>query len=151
VPTPAELVLLLRDHIDRFGCAADGRLFYSPRAGGVSASTYGRVWPRARERAPEQVRSPLAARPYDLRHAAVSLWLNSGVPATEVARRAGRSVAVLLAVYANCVDGQEAASNGRIEAALGLADAVGESRAGQSRASEPSGKFADGVSAGQPS
>jgi hypothetical protein len=26
--------------------------------------------------------------PYDLRHAAVSLWLDSGVPATEVARRA---------------------------------------------------------------
>ena len=32
--------------------------------------------------------STVARRPYDLRHAAVSLWLNSGVPATEVARRA---------------------------------------------------------------
>ena len=30
-----------------------------------------------------------APRPYDLRHAAVSLWLNPCVPATEVARRAG--------------------------------------------------------------
>ena len=28
--------------------------------------------------------APLGCRPYDLRHAAVSLWLNSGVPATEV-------------------------------------------------------------------
>jgi len=35
------------------------------------------------------VASPLAGRPYDLRHAAVSLWLNAGVPATEVAERAG--------------------------------------------------------------
>jgi hypothetical protein len=39
-----------------------------------------------------QYRSPLGRRPYDLRHAAVSLWLNSGVPATEVARRAGHGV-----------------------------------------------------------
>jgi hypothetical protein len=29
--------------------------------------------------------SPLADRPYSLRHAAVSLWLNAGVPVTEVA------------------------------------------------------------------
>ena len=36
-----------------------------------------------------------AARRYDLRHAAVSLWLNAGVPAPTVARRAGHSVEVL--------------------------------------------------------
>jgi enoyl-CoA hydratase/carnithine racemase len=40
------------------------------------------------------------------------------VPATEVARRLGHSVAVLLKVYANCIDGQEAAANGRIQSAL---------------------------------
>ncbi|MFG3703588.1 hypothetical protein ACGF7U_02465 [Micromonospora sp. NPDC047670] len=62
--------------------------------------------------------SPLAARPYDLRHAAVSLWLNSDVPATDVAARAGHSVDVLLKVYAKCIDGQEATVNQRIEAAL---------------------------------
>ena len=33
------------------------------------------------------LRSAVAS--YDVRHAAISLWLNSGVPATEVARRAG--------------------------------------------------------------
>jgi hypothetical protein len=32
--------------------------------------------------------------------------LNSGVPATEVARRAGHGVAVLLKIYAYCIDGQ---------------------------------------------
>jgi integrase len=47
-----------------------------------------------------QYRSPLGRRPYDLRHAAASLWLNSVVPATEVARRAGHGVAVLLKIYA---------------------------------------------------
>ena len=33
--------------------------------------------------------------------------LNAGVPAPEVARRAGHGVAVLLLVYAGCVDGHE--------------------------------------------
>jgi integrase len=67
--------------------------------------------------APEQVASPLAARPCDLRHAAVSLWLNGGVGATEVANRAGHSVEVLLRVYAKCIDGGEEVANGRIDEA----------------------------------
>jgi integrase len=64
------------------------------------------------------VLSPLAARPYDLRHAAVSLWLNSGVPAPDVAERAGHGVDVLLRVYAGCIHGGEAGANQRIENAL---------------------------------
>jgi integrase len=64
--------------------------------------------------------------PYDLRHAAVSLWLNSGVPATEVARRAGHGVAVLLKIYAHCIDGQADAANQRITDALGAKDAEPE-------------------------
>jgi hypothetical protein len=49
----------------------------------------------------------------------VFLWLNSGVPATEAARRAGHSVAVLLKIYAHCIDGQPGAPNKRIADALG--------------------------------
>jgi hypothetical protein len=44
--------------------------------------------------------------------------LNAGVPATEVARRAGRGVAVMLKVHADCVDGDEPIVNARIEDAL---------------------------------
>jgi integrase len=69
-----------------------------------------------------QCRSPLDRRPSDLRHAAVSLWLNSGVPATEVARRAGHGVAVLLKIYAHCIDGRADAANQRITDALGTKD-----------------------------
>ncbi|MDP9864869.1 MULTISPECIES: hypothetical protein [Streptosporangium] len=60
----------------------------------------------------------MAAQPYDLRHAAVSLWLNVGVPATEVAKRAGHSVDVLLRVYAKCMGGQQDLINGKINNAL---------------------------------
>jgi integrase len=78
----------------------------------------------AREKAltPAQYRSPLGRRPYDLRHAGVSLWLNSGVPATEVAHRAGHGVAVLLKIYAHCIDGQADAANQRITDVLGTTE-----------------------------
>lgn len=62
--------------------------------------------------------SPLAARPYDLRLAAVSLWLNAGVPPTAIASWAGHSVDVFLRVDANCVDGDEEIANQCIAAVL---------------------------------
>jgi integrase len=57
-------------------------------------------------------------RPYDLRHAAVSTWLNGGADPAEVAARAGHSVAVLLKIYAKCVDGQRDAINRKIQRVL---------------------------------
>jgi hypothetical protein len=48
---------------------------------------------------------------------------DSGVPATEVARRAGHGVAVLLKIYAHCIDGQATAANQRIADALSIGDA----------------------------
>lgn len=87
----------------------------------MPASVYSHVWACARKLAlsPEQVASPLARRPYDLRHAAVSTWLNAGVPATEVAERAGHSLAVLLSVYAKCMDGERSTYNARISEVIG--------------------------------
>jgi hypothetical protein len=52
------------------------------------------------------------------RHACVSTWLNGGVPPAQVAEWAGHSVAVLLKVYANCIDGQDQIAKRRIEDAL---------------------------------
>lgn len=66
----------------------------------------------------KEVQTPLAERPYDLRHACVSTWLNAGVPATQVAEWAGRSVDVLLKIYAKCIVGQDEAAKRRISDAL---------------------------------
>jgi integrase len=120
VQIPPVLVSMLREHLDRFGVGADGRLFRSPSSGVVSSSTYFRIWDEARNYAltPTQVASPLAGRPYDLRHAAVSLWLNRGVPAPEVAQRAGHSVDVLLRVYAKCIEGDCMKINSVVEDAF---------------------------------
>ena len=66
---------------------------------------------------PSETASLLARRPYDLRHAAVSTWLNAGVPAPQVAEWAGHSVDVLLRVYAKCISGQQEDAKRRIEEA----------------------------------
>ena len=120
VPIPPVLVKILREHIAEFGTAPDGRIFQTERGGIVGSTAYGDVWAATRALAftPAQVASPLARRPYDLRHAGVSLWLNSGVPATEVAERAGHSVKVLLQIYAKCIEGQQHQANSRIDDAL---------------------------------
>jgi integrase len=122
VPIPPALVVILREHLREFGMAVDGRLFRGLLgASAVPSSVYTKVWQVARGYAlrPEEVASPLARRPYDLRHAALSSWLNAGVPPTDVAERAGHSVAVLLSVYAKCLHGQRATYNARIDAVLG--------------------------------
>jgi integrase len=120
VPVPPELVAILRTHIATFGTAPDGRVFASDRGQPVASTAISDVWAEARNLAltPAQVASPLAGRPYDLRHAAVSLWLAAGVPAPRVAERAGHSVEVLLRVYAKCLDDDEDIANTRIDAAL---------------------------------
>jgi hypothetical protein len=48
----------------------------------------------------------------------VSTWLNGGIPAPQVAARAGHSVDVLLRVYAKWIAGREDAARRRVEDAL---------------------------------
>lgn len=122
VPCVPDLTAHLREHLAEFGTTRDGRLFRAGRSDGeLRTNTYTGIWNRARDATftPEVAASPLARRPYDLRHAAVSTWLNGGVPATQVAEWAGHSVEVLLRVYAKCLDGQQEAARLRVQAALG--------------------------------
>ena len=124
VPIPPELVTLLKHHLENHMKDGDDRLFRGARGGPLSESVYGPVWQSAREKAltAGQRRSSLVARPYDLRHSGVTLSLNAGVPAPEVARRAGHGVEVLLRVYAGCIDGQDQLWNDRISEALRAGD-----------------------------
>ncbi|WP_226367666.1 MULTISPECIES: hypothetical protein [unclassified Pseudonocardia] len=120
VPSPPELTAILRGHLTEHATTSDGRPFRGTRGGALFERHYGRLWAAARLTAlsPEEATSPLARRPYDLRHAAVSTWLNGGVPATQVAQWAGHSVDVLLRVYATCIAGQNDALRRRVEQAL---------------------------------
>jgi integrase len=122
VPVPPPLTDLLQHHLRQFGTAPDGRLFPAPRGGLLGDKMYGDIWRASRLAAltPAEAASPLARRPYDLRHAAVSTWLNAGVDPTQVAAWAGHSVQVLLQVYAKCIVGRDEIARRRIEVALGL-------------------------------
>ncbi|WUH92309.1 site-specific integrase [Streptomyces sp. NBC_00433] len=120
VPIPPVLVGMLREHKKRQGLAADGRLFRAAGGGRVRSTEYTDIWKAARQKAltPEDAETPLAEVPYSLRHAGVSLWLSSGVEPTEVARRAGHSVAVLFRFYAKVIKGRQDQDNERISRAL---------------------------------
>lgn len=122
VPCCPELTVLLHDHMRKFGTAPDGRLFVGARnSAELPKLTIIRVWDRARRAVftDEVYAGPLVKTPYDLRHAAVSTWLNGGVPPTDVAEWAGHSVEILLKIYAKCLDGGSAALRARVDAALG--------------------------------
>jgi integrase len=120
VPVAPPLTGVLRSHLDQFGTGPEGRIFSGIQRGELASITYRRVWGKARCAAltPAEYASPLARRVYDLRHACVSTWLNGGVPPAQVAEWAGHSVAVLLKVYAKCIDGQDEIAKRRIEEAL---------------------------------
>ena len=122
VPVPPVLAAMLCAHHAAYGTAPDGRLFRGARGGPLSESVYGRAWQSARALAlgPELAASGLARRPYDLRHAALSLWLNAGGDPAQIAARAGHSVAVLLTVYSHYIHGHDDLLNQQIGHVLGL-------------------------------
>jgi integrase len=120
VPIPPVLVALLREHMQTYGVASDGRLFRAARGGRIRSTEYCQVWGAAREKAltPEEAATPLADVPYSLRHAGVSLWIKSGVDPVEVARRAGHSLTVLFRFYAKILRGEQSRANQLIEEKL---------------------------------
>jgi integrase len=120
VPCPPPLTRLLREHLACFNGEPADFLFHGVQGGPLPTITYRRAWDKARRSVltAHEYRSPIARRPYDLRHACLSTWLNGGVPATQVAEWAGHGVEMLLRVYAKCLEGQDEIAKRRIAAAL---------------------------------
>ncbi|MFB7515718.1 tyrosine-type recombinase/integrase [Streptomyces sp. NPDC056144] len=120
VPIPPEYVRMVRSHISRFGVAPDGRLFRAVRGGRLTSNEYTEAWESARKAvlSKEEVETALAEVPYSLRHAAISLWIKSGMDPVEAAYRAGHSLAVLYRFYAKILKGGSAAANRLVEQGL---------------------------------
>ncbi|MBM7813124.1 tyrosine-type recombinase/integrase [Saccharothrix algeriensis] len=121
VPSPPELTALLHRHIRTFGTAPDGRLFRGERNNDeLPKLTILRAWRKARQKAlpPELAATDLAASPYDLRHAGISLWLSSGMPPKQVAEWAGRSLEVLFRIYAHVLSGSNDTIRALVEKGL---------------------------------
>jgi integrase len=120
VPIPPVLVALIRWHLREHGTTPDGRLFRGTRGGMLSESLYGRTWHIARAAAlgPSLAATALARRPYDLRHAGLTLWLTATSAPAETAARGGTSPRVLHAAYTHRLHGHDHAVNAQIERAL---------------------------------
>jgi integrase len=119
VPLHPELVALLSQHLKKYPPGPGGPVLTGPCGGSFNDRAYLGIFHKARNAAftASEAASLLARCPYDLRHAAVSTWLNAGVPAPQVAAWAGHSVDVLLRVYARCISGQQDEAKRRIEEA----------------------------------
>lgn len=128
VPIPPDLVKQLRTHIDLFGVAVDGRIFRSVNGKPIGPSTYNKVWKQAREigLSPPHYTSVVLKRPYDLRHAGVTLRLYAGVPPKQVALWAGHSVEVLHKTYSKVLDGFDDTWFERIDRVLGNNNDLGD-------------------------
>ena len=81
---------MVREHVDEFGTASDGRLFRTYRGSIDLPSTLWQVLQKARPPAftTAQAVSPLARKPYDFRHAGVS-WRRLPFTRTRHSRVAG--------------------------------------------------------------
>lgn len=62
----------------------------------------------------DEAANSMAARPYDLRHACVTGWLNATGDPAQVAAWAGHSPNVLLRVYVRCIVGRDTIAKARI-------------------------------------
>lgn len=107
VPVSPVYVRMVRAHIARFGVGPDGRLFRAVRGGRLTSNEYSEIWSEARQVVlrEQELRTAPAEVPYSLRHAADSLWIESGMDPVKAAYRAGHSRAVLHRFYAKLLTG----------------------------------------------
>jgi integrase len=129
VPIPRHLVPILREHMDRYVDRRPNALVCTaPNGGRINLSNFHRdVWEPARRAAfPEE--SPLRrVRRHDLRHSAITAWLNSGVLLKTAQQWSGhRRLSVLLDTYLGVMTGDADVSLRRVEEALDDALAEGD-------------------------
>jgi integrase len=121
VPIPRHVVPILRGHLDHYvDDHPDALLFTSPTGQQINLSNFSRdVWNTARTTVfPDG--SPLRrVRRHDLRHAAITAWLNAGVTIKTCQRWSGhRRASVLLDTYLGVTIDDAELSINRVEDAL---------------------------------
>lgn len=121
IPLPAELVPVLQRQLAEFTPAPrHAYLFTTPAGARLNLSNFQRdVWGPAREGVFEQGDPLRGVRRHDLRHAAITAWLNAGVPLKIAQAWSGhKSASVLLNTYLGVIAGDEDVALARYEAYL---------------------------------
>jgi integrase len=106
--------------------ARDATVFTNTVGQQINDSNFRRdVWTKAKQAVFEQDDPLRRVRRHDLRHSAVTTWLNAGVPLKTAQRWSGhRTVSVLLDTYLGVMRGDEALAIERLQAALADRQAV---------------------------
>ena len=121
VPLPPELVPFVERHLAQFVPArADAYAFTTPTGRRLNMSNFQRsVWGPAREAVFEENDPLRRVRRHDLRHAAITSWLNAGVPLKTAQAWSGHKTAsVLLDTYLGVMRGDEDLAVERFQAFL---------------------------------
>jgi integrase len=121
IAIPARLVGRLQAHLDEFvGVRADALVFTTPAGSRINLSRFNvNVWTPAREKLFGEDNPLRNVRRHDLRHSAITTWLNAGVTLKTAQRWSGHKTAsVLLDTYLGVVRDDVSISLGRVEQAL---------------------------------
>lgn len=121
IPIPADLVPRFRSHLeDHVVKRPDSLMFTTPSGKRIHPSNFNRdVWAPAREQVFEEGSPLRGLRRHDLRHAAITSWLNAGVTLKTAQSWSGhRTASVLLNTYLGVMRDDLATSVARTETAL---------------------------------
>jgi integrase len=121
VPVPAELVPYFQRHLDEFVPRRPDALVFTTVTGRrINSKNFHRdTWAPARQQLFEEGNPLRRVRQHDLRHAAATHWLNSGVlPKTAQQWTGHRRLSVLLDIYVGVMREDAATSLARVEASL---------------------------------
>lgn len=124
IPIPAELTPRFQAHLDGFvPRRADALAFTTPTGRRIHLSNFHRDgWEPARRQVFAEDSPLRTVRRHDLRHSAITAWLNAGVTLKTAQRWSGhRTASVLLNTYLGVMRHDLSTSLARVEEALGRA------------------------------
>ena len=134
IPIPAPLVPRFAAHMEQFvERKPDALVFTTPTGRRIHTSNFHRsVWKTARQKVFEDGNRLREVRRHDLRHSAITAWLNSGVLLKTAQKWSGhRTASVLLNTYLGVMRDDAAVSLARAEAAF--EEALTEAEPSQAR------------------
>ena len=122
IPVFTALEPALSRHLETFTTRGDSARVFTNGAGSkINLSNFHRdIWAAAREQTFPADSSLRNARRHDLRHAAITAWLNAGVPLKTCQAWSGHAtVSVLLDTYLGAVRGDHQLGRSRVDTTLG--------------------------------
>ena len=123
IPIPRQVTAPVQRHLDAISRRPNSRAFANGAGNPINLSNFYRdVWRPARAKVFGSEDPLRDVTPHDLRHSAITNWLNAGVPLKTVQHWSGhKTLSVLLDIYAGVMSGDDDLARGRVEGLLAAA------------------------------